>query len=190
MEFLKDVLGEELYAQVSEKLSGNDSIQLANTKDGKWIPVEKFNRERANVKDLSSQLEGLNGRLTQMQADATASETLKAQLAQLTQTIAQKDAEMKQIRMDAAILDAARNAKAKTPDIVAKLIDRTKVTESENGFAGINEQFEEMQKSFAYMFEHQRNSQGGFAGNQVPSNASATDNSEMNNMIRQAAGLI
>lgn len=189
MEFLKDVLGEELYAQVAERLQGNEGIRLANIADGKFIPVDKFNAERANSKNLRSQLEELNGRLTQMQTEATASEVLKAQLAQLTQTIAQKDAEMKAVRMDAAILEAARNGKAKNPDIIAKLIDRTKITESDGTYAGLTEQIEAFKTANAYMFEAEQPQQGGFAGQQIPAGTSGGENSTMNNMIRQAAGL-
>ena len=37
MEFLKKILGEELYAQVAAKLEGNDSVKLANLATGEYV---------------------------------------------------------------------------------------------------------------------------------------------------------
>ena len=36
MEFLKEILGEELYAQVAAKLEGNKTVKLANLASGDY----------------------------------------------------------------------------------------------------------------------------------------------------------
>jgi hypothetical protein len=42
MEFLKQYLGDELYAQVAEKLTGNDKVKLANLADGALLDMGKI----------------------------------------------------------------------------------------------------------------------------------------------------
>lgn len=59
MEFLKEPLGQELYAQVFEKLKGNDKIQLANIAEGKYIEVDKYNTEKTLNGDLQVQLSNI-----------------------------------------------------------------------------------------------------------------------------------
>lgn len=186
MEFLKDILGEELYAQVAEKLAGNDSIKIANIADGKHIPKEKFDAERTASKALKAQIEDLTAKLDALQKDANNTETIKAQIAQLQTDLANKDAEIKSLRLDFGIMDAARKHKAKDPDLMAKMIDRSNVTETDNGYAGLDEQFETLAKTYAYMFDSTPAPSGGFDPNRVP-NGKSGENSFMNNAIRSAA---
>lgn len=56
MEFLKDVLGEALYAQVEAALKGNDKIKLANLADGQYIDKNKFTALDKEKKALEAQL--------------------------------------------------------------------------------------------------------------------------------------
>lgn len=42
MEFLKEILGEELYSQVEAKLKGNDKVKLANLASGEYVSKAKY----------------------------------------------------------------------------------------------------------------------------------------------------
>lgn len=42
MEFLKEILGEELYAQVAAKLEGNKTVKLANLASGEYVSKAKY----------------------------------------------------------------------------------------------------------------------------------------------------
>lgn len=187
MEFLKEVLGDELYSQVAEKLNGNESIKIANIADGQYIPKAKFDAERTASKTLKGQIDDLNSKIAQMQDEAVGVDAIKAQLAQLQSDIAKKDAEMKSQRMDYSILDAARKHKAKDPDLMAKMIDRAKIAETENGYSGLDEQFETLAKTYGYMFDNAPAPAGGFDPNRIPNGSGTSENSVMNGMIRSAA---
>ena len=52
MEFLKAVLGDELYNQVAEKLNGNDNIKLANLADGGYVGKDKFDKLKLENDEL------------------------------------------------------------------------------------------------------------------------------------------
>jgi hypothetical protein len=56
MEFLKDVLGEELYNQVAEKLKGNEKIKLANLAEGQYVDKKKFDEADTERKRLADEL--------------------------------------------------------------------------------------------------------------------------------------
>lgn len=51
MEFLKEILGEELYSQVEAKLKGNDKVKLVNLASGEYVSKSKFDDK---VKELAT----------------------------------------------------------------------------------------------------------------------------------------
>ncbi|MGE5494607.1 MAG: phage scaffolding protein [Burkholderiales bacterium] len=77
MEFLKDVLGEELYNQVAEKLKGNDKIKLANLAEGQYVDKKKFDEAETERKRLADELKkvdvaGLQATNEQLKKDVAA----------------------------------------------------------------------------------------------------------------------
>ena len=68
MDFLKDALGDDLFAQVSEKLNGNESIRLANVANGSYIPKDKYDLERQNVRAQKQQIDELNKKICELTA--------------------------------------------------------------------------------------------------------------------------
>lgn len=188
MEFLKDILGEELFAQVAEKLSENESIKLANIADGQYIPKSKFDAERSGAKALKTQIEELQGRITELQNENAGADTLKVQLAQIQRDLEAKDAQIKAQRMDFALMEAARAHKAKDPEIIAQMIDRSQIAEQGDGYIGMDEQLDAIAKAYSYMFESEPAAPvGGFDPLRVPQGGT-TENAVMNNLIRAAAG--
>jgi hypothetical protein len=72
MEFLKEILGEELYTQVAEKLSGT-KIKLADLSGGQYVDKGKFDAQAAQMAqhktttaDLTKQLEDANAQIAEM----------------------------------------------------------------------------------------------------------------------------
>ncbi len=64
-DYLKPILGEELFGQFAEKMAAAQGIQLANVGDGAYIPKAKYD---ADKRQLSSQITQLNTQLQQAQA--------------------------------------------------------------------------------------------------------------------------
>lgn len=186
-DFLKPVLGDDLFAQFSEKMNAAEGITLANVSDGSFIPKAKFDEERNNGKAYKQQVDDLNAKLTALQQAADGNEALKGQIAQLQQDIAAKNAEMAQQRLDFTVLETARKFKARNPEIVARMIDKSKITENNGTMYGLNEQFEAIQKSDSYLFEDTKDPNGGFDPHKDPGGGKS-GNAAINDVIRRAAG--
>jgi len=68
MEFLKEILGEELYTQVESKISSYNSdeknkdkqVKLVNLSSGNYVGKEKFDTKETEVAGLKQQLEDAN----------------------------------------------------------------------------------------------------------------------------------
>ena len=122
-DFLKPVLGEELFEQVNQKLAGA-GLNLVNTADGSYVPKAKFDTELAARKqymqqssDLHNQMseaqlriEALTRDLTAARAEGESAKALKEKNDQLSADLtaaAEKVRQMEALRSD---LDRA-NAK-------------------------------------------------------------------------------
>ena len=193
-EFLKPVLGDELYTQFSEKMSGSEAegIMLVNAKDGSYIPKAKLDEERSTSKGYKGQIEELNAQLAELKKAVEGNDSLKEQIAKLQEGITSRDAALKAQQMDFTIKDAVRGSKAKNADVVIKMIDRGKITENDGHIYGLNEQIEALKKTDAYLFEEEKPQQtpaGGIDPHNDPSLQKPTTNSAINDMIRRAAGM-
>ena len=192
-EFLKPVLGDELYTQFSEKMSGSDAegIMLVNAKDGSYIPKAKLDEERSTSKGYKGQIEELNAQLAELKKTAEGNDDLKAQSAKLQESITSRDAALKAQQMDFTIKDAVRGSKAKNADVVMIMIDRSKITENDGHIYGLNEQLEALRKTDAYLFEEEKPKQnaGGIDPHNDPNLQKPTAYSVVNDMIRKAAGM-
>ena len=66
MEFLKEILGEELYSQTKEKVDSYNSnhkdkpIKLANLSEGGYVSKEKFDTKETEIANLKLQIENAN----------------------------------------------------------------------------------------------------------------------------------
>jgi len=71
MEFLKEVLGEDLYSQVSEKITTYNSdeknkenqIKIGNLASGNYVGKEKFDAKETEITGLKEQLEDANNEI-------------------------------------------------------------------------------------------------------------------------------
>jgi hypothetical protein len=79
MEWLKDVLGEELYTTVKNKLD-EKQIRIANLNEGKFIPKDKFNAKNDEAKNLKEQLELLAEKSKKVDSLVNSNEELKKQI--------------------------------------------------------------------------------------------------------------
>jgi hypothetical protein len=137
MDFLKPVLGDELYAQVEEKLKGNDKIKLANLADGGYVAKKKFDDTEAE----RLRLDGENQTLKKVDATAlqTDNERLKGENAALQ--LGRK--------LDAALY----TAQAKNVTAVGALLDMSKISVDDKGnLVGADEQIKALQQSQAWAF--------------------------------------
>lgn len=66
MEFLKEILGEDLYSQTTEKVNAYNEahkdkpLKLVNLSEGNYVSKEKFNSKETDFNNLKTQLENAN----------------------------------------------------------------------------------------------------------------------------------
>lgn len=137
MEFLKETLGESLYAQVQEKLSSQDNIKLANLATGDYVGKQKFLNTEQKAKNLQNQLESLQTQMTDLQKKS--------------ETVANLQKKMKSFAIDKALIMAgARNLNA----VKGLLNQETLIFEKDN-LSGLSEQLSALKTTDAYLFSEE-----------------------------------
>lgn len=191
IDFLKPVLGDELFTQVSDKLSGATGITLANIADGSYVPKAKFDDERTKAKNLTTQVNDLTQQLADAQKNAGDVDALNQQITKLTQDVADRDNKLASLSTDYDIKDALRAAHARDVDIVFGLLDRSKITSKDGKLSGVDEQVKAIRESKGFLFESDEKPAGraGFGGQQdIIGSGTEGSNSAVNNAIRAMTG--
>ncbi|WP_418465415.1 phage scaffolding protein [Faecousia sp.] len=187
LDFLKDALGDDLFAQVAAKLEGNEGIRLANVANGSYIPKDKYDLERQNVRTQRQQIDELNGKITELTQKAEVSEALRGQLAAMQQAINESNAKMAAQRKEYAVRDIVRGSGARNADVVYRMLDTDKIAEQDGKYSGVDEQIEALKKSDPYLFNGQPPKNAGVDPAREPA-GNPSPNAAINAAIRQAAG--
>lgn len=152
---LKDLLGEELYAQVSAKAEeAKAKIDIVST--GEWIPKAKFdevnsakNRLEETIKDRDKQLEDLK-------TEHAGAEDLKSTISGLQAENKAKQADYEKALKDERLTSALRyelKGKAHDPDIVIKMLDREKLLPADDGsVTGLEDQLKTLEAEKSFLF--------------------------------------
>lgn len=118
-------LTEELATSVMKELDGN------------YVPKARFNEVNTELKQAKDQVKERDSQLETLKKNVGDSEELKKQIEALQNDNKTKDeahaAEIKQIKIDAAVDKALADAKAKNPKAVKALLDLAKAEISDDG---------------------------------------------------------
>lgn len=159
---LKELLGEELYNQVTAK--AGDKHKIAVVSDGNWIPKDKFNEAITARKTAEDALKERDKQLEELSKTAGTSEELKKQIEALqneNKAAAEKHAaELKDLTLTGAIKSALAG-KVHDEALVAGLFDRSKLVIDGDKVVGLDEQLKGLQESKAFLFKPEG---GGGAG--------------------------
>jgi chromosome segregation ATPase len=162
---LKELLGEELFKQVNEKLNEGQKL-IVN--DGNYIPKEKFDEKTEKVAALEKQISQRDEQIEQLKEDTNASDELKSKIEELqeknekTKTELQK--KLEQQKLDSEIDKALLKRKARNPKAVKALLEMDKVEVTDEGVNGLDEQLESLEESDDYLFEKEENKPTKTAG--------------------------
>jgi hypothetical protein len=152
---LKELLGEELYNQVMAKIGDNHKIAIVS--DGNWIPKDKFNEVNEARKQLEADLKERDKQLADLKKAAGDNEELKKQIEQLqaeNKAAAEKyEARIQEMAITTAI-KLAVVGQVHDPDLVAGLLDKSKIEIDENGNVktGLDDQIKALRESKAFLF--------------------------------------
>lgn len=161
MEFLKAILGEELYAQFVEKLNAyngdeankDKQVKLANLGGGEYVGKGKYDALQAMLDGKETELNTANGLIAELKKGTKGNEELQGKITGYETQVSQLQAELENTKLENAIQLALRDAKAVDPDYLAfklrekysadelKLDENGKVKGMDDKLAGLKTQF-------------------------------------------------
>ncbi|PYH25658.1 hypothetical protein US8_03461 [Bacillus altitudinis] len=164
---LKELLGDDLYAQVVEK-AGDQKIDIVS--NGQWFPKERFDAVNNEKKELKSQLDERDQQLSTLQKQAKGNEELQNAIEQLQEENKKVSEEYQQKlekqAFEFAIESALRDAKAKNIKAVKANLNVDGLKLSDDKVIGLDEQLTALKESDSYLFEEGNDSSPGLAGRQ------------------------
>lgn len=166
MEFLRAILGDELYAQIAEKLNAyngdeankDKQIKLANLGSGEYVGKGKYDALQALLDGKTTELDTANGLIAELKKGTKGNEELQGKITGYETQVAQLQEELEKTKLDNAIQLALRDAKAVDPDYLAyKLREKYSADElklDENGkVKGIDDKLAGLKTQFPNQFE-------------------------------------
>ena len=168
MDFLKEILGEALFAQVAEKINahnGNEAnkenqIKIGNLGGGDYTSTAKYNYDIERIKaELSSkdqELLSANGLIEEFKKSAKGNEALQGKITEYESTISQLNEQLAQTQLDNEIKIALLAAKATDIDYLAyKMMHSDQKPElGEDGkIKGIDDMIKGLKTQFPNQFE-------------------------------------
>lgn len=166
MEFLKAILGNELYAQLETALNtynGNEAnkdkqVKLANLGSGEYVGKGKYDALQAALDGKTTELDTANGLIAELKKGTKGNEELQGKITGYETQVAHLKAELEKTKLENAIQLALRDAKAIDPDYLAyKLHEKYKpeeLTLGENGkVKGIEDKLSGLKTQFPTQFE-------------------------------------
>lgn len=166
MEFLKEILGEELYKQVETALNAyngneankNKQIKLANLGSGEYVGKGKYDSLQALLDGKTTELDTANGLIAELKKGTKGNEDLQGKITGYETQVQQLQAELEKTKLENAIQLALRDAKAVDPDYLAfKLREKysaDELTLDENGkVKGMDDKLAGLKTQFPAQFE-------------------------------------
>lgn len=179
MEFLKDVLGEELYSKVLESLKDKD-IKLVNINEGNYIDKKIYESAVEERDGYKTQLDLVDGKLQTLNSQLSGQENLQATVQSLQTEIENKNNLLNETTKNYKIKDAIRGFNVKDPDDIFFRLNLEKIKEDNGKLMGLDEQVLPLKESKSYLFNDEKPPKAGnhiqFGGEQ--------DKPTMNDLIR------
>lgn len=195
---LKELLGEELFAQVQSKLEEaeeeNIELFIASENNGDFVRRTRLNEESDKVKELRDQLKDYDTQIEVLKKHADASSELQEEIKKIQDA---KKAEVEELTnklrnktLNSEIDKALIRRKARNPKAVKALLDMESIQlEDDDSVTGLDKQLDKLEEEEGYMFEKEDtkkkkagedfSKEQGFSGN---------EDSELDAM-RRVAGL-
>lgn len=165
MDKLKELLGEELFGQVKEKI-GDKKLFVAEGEE--FVPQSRLTEMSNQNKELKNQLKERDNQLADLSKKATGNEDLTKQINELTEKnksmVADYEAKILARERDYALESALRDTGARNIKALRGLLDDSKITFAEGKLSGLNEQVDAIRKSDAYLFSEVKMK----SGNETP----------------------
>lgn len=193
MEFLKEILGEDLFNQVKNKVSSynekadkDKKISIANVNGGEFIAKAKYDQLKTDLDNTKTSLDTANTTIADLKKNNGDNADLQQKVSDYETKIANLEATSKaekaKMLKEIAIKDALYAEKAKHPELLISKFDLSKIVldeKGENVVSGIEEQMKSNKETYKDLFE-ETEQQGGVYhytpnGGENKGNSGATD---------------
>lgn len=149
---LKELLGEELYNQLMEKLGDKHKVALVS--DGNWIPKDKFDGLNEEKKQYKAQVDELNKKLGELQGQLKDNQTATEQITKLQEQIKEKEAEILATRKLTAIkLEILKANPNDVSDILPHIKQDAVTVADDDSITGLEEQLKALKEAKPYLFK-------------------------------------
>ena len=163
MDFLKAILGEELYAQFEQAVNaynGNEAnkdkqIKIANLGSGDYVSKGKYSSLEAESQTKDAKLTEANNLIAQLQKAAKGDENLQGQVTAYRTKVQELEAELEQTKLENAIKVELLSNKALDVDYLTfKLKEKGELALDENGkIKGWDDKIAALKTQFPTQFE-------------------------------------
>lgn len=127
MEFLKAILGEELYAQFAEKLNAyngdeankDKQVKLANLSSGEYVGKGKYDALQALLDGKTTELDTANGLIAELKKGTQGNEELQGKITTYEGQIQQLQEQLQETKIKSAIKVALLSEKALDVDYLS-----------------------------------------------------------------------
>ena len=163
MEFLKAVLGDEIFSQVAEKINAyngdeankDKQIKIGNLGSGEYVSKLKLDDVTSQLTGKQSELDAANGLIEELKKGTKGNEDLQGKVTAYETQVAQLQEQLKQTQLDSAIKVALLDAKATDVDYMTfKLKEKGELELDENGkIKGIDDKISGLKTQFPNQFE-------------------------------------
>ena len=164
MDFLKEILGEELFNQVAEKINahnGNEAnkekqIKIANLGGGDYVSKAKHDALQALFDSKNQELTAANGLIEGFRKSEKGNEALQGKITEYESTISKLQNQLKQTQLDGEIKVALLAAKATDIDYLTYKLKAVndKLDLGEDGkIKGIDDMIKGLKTQFPNQFE-------------------------------------
>lgn len=152
-ETLEQILGDDLYNQVIEKL-GDKKITIVS--DGTWIPKSKFDDVNEEKKELKTQLEERDNQLKDLRNKAAGNEELTTKIVELENlnktTKEEYETKIATLKKETSIELYLKGQQARNIKAVKALLDLDKVSIDGDNLIGLEEQLKTLKENESYLF--------------------------------------
>lgn len=139
---LKELLGEELYNQVIQKVGDNKIDVVSN---GNWIPKDKFNA-------LNEQLKTANTTIGDLKKSNKDNEELQTKVTDYETKVKEYEKQIQDMQFNYALEGALKGANVRNTKAVKALLNLENVKLDGESIIGLNDQLEALKKSDSYLF--------------------------------------
>jgi len=168
MEFLKEIMGEELYTQIESKINEHNGldankdkqIKLANLGTGEYVSKGKFDGISADLSSKNSELEKANSLIEEMKKASKGNEEMQGKITDYETQVANLQKELLDTKLSNAVKVALLSENAADVDYLAyklneKLSAEGKTLElDDNGnVKGLSDRITELKTAYPKMFD-------------------------------------